>query len=59
MKTVKISEFNWNVNCPYCGEFVDTQDIDITDGEILKCGACNELVKIKVVKSIKEAEKLL
>lgn len=54
MKIVAISEYNWNINCPHCGELIDTQDADLAHGEIVKCMSCGKSSKIYVQKSIKD-----
>ena len=50
MKVVKISKTDWNVNCPYCGDYVTSYDIqDVEDGEILTCSSCKLKVKAQLV----------
>jgi len=50
MKVVKISRVDWNVNCPHCGEYVTSYDIqDVENDEILTCSACKRKVKAQLV----------
>jgi len=55
MKTIKISDFAWNVNCPKCKELIETTgDFDLEDGEKIYCPHCNEPYRIKIVNNISE-----
>ena len=56
IKTIKISEFEFNVNCPYCSEYIDTADDYFTPGEIVICPRCKQKSKIIDVDSITDME---
>jgi len=57
MKTIKISDFAFNVNCPYCDEYIDTTgDFDVTSGEIVQCPQCKRKSKIIEVDSLTDMD---
>ena len=53
MKTLKVSDFAWNVECPTCGELINTSgEVDITDGDIIICPYCNTKYRSQIVDKI-------
>lgn len=48
MKILKINDLEASYECPFCGEINSLYDeIDYTEGDIVKCSFCGNKMKLK------------
>lgn len=36
----------WWIDCPYCGDINDSQDIEPDQGEVVDCSGCGEKFRV-------------
>jgi len=49
MKTLKVSEFEWNTQCPKCKKYIGlASTYPIKDDDVVICEYCKEGYKIKL-----------